>query len=319
VRVSVVIPTLNEAENLEHVLPELPEGVYEVILVDGGSSDGTCETARRLRPDIRVISQTRSGKGNALACGFAACTGDIIVMLDADGSADPAEIARFVDALLTGADFAKGTRFAAGGGSADITRLRSLGNRLLTGFVNVTCTTKYSDLCYGYNAFWAATCLPILGLDWQSPPPEEGDGRLWGDGFEIETLINVRIAVAGLKVAEVPSYEKSRLHGVSNLNAASDGLRVLRTILSERRRAATQTDDVPAKRPVEPGVGSRNPIGVPAAALHAPRLSGVGHPTPASAYGVDEAASLRPSAALQRQHQRPSARTEAPPRRRADL
>ena len=316
-RVSVVIPALNEAANLEHVLPALPEGLYEVILVDGGSSDGTCETARRLRPDIRVISQTRKGKGNALACGFAACTGDIIVMLDADGSADPAEIMCFVDALLDGADFAKGTRFAAGGGSADITRLRSLGNRALTGFVNVTCRTKYSDLCYGYNAFWAATCLPVLGLDWRSPPPGEGDGRLWGDGFEIETLINVRIATAGLKVTEVPSYEKPRLHGVSNLNAASDGLRVLRTILSERRRAATQTDGSAVPRPVAPVVSSHNPIGLPVAALRAPRLSAVESPAPVSARGVDEAAALRPSAAVQRQHSRPSPPSETPPRRRA--
>ena len=262
VRVSVVIPTLNEAANLEHVLPRLPDGIHEVVLVDGGSTDGTCDTACRLRPDIRVICQTRKGKGNALACGFAACTGDIIVMLDADGSADSAEIVRFVDTLLAGADFAKGTRFATGGGSADITRLRSLGNRLLTGFVNVTCGTNYTDLCYGYNAFWAATCLPVLSLDWDSPPPAEGDQRLWGDGFEIETLINVRIAMAGLKVTEVPSYEKSRLYGVSNLNAANDGLRVLRTILTERHRAAAQAVRPPA-RPARRQVASHNPIANP--------------------------------------------------------
>jgi len=111
----VVIPTLNEARNLEHVLPALPEALHEVILVDGGSSDDTLEVAQRLRPSIRITRQTRSGKGNALACGFAACSGDIIVMLDADGSADPDEITRFVDALVDGADFAKGSRFLADG------------------------------------------------------------------------------------------------------------------------------------------------------------------------------------------------------------
>jgi len=120
----VVIPTLNEARNLEHVLPALPEALHEVILVDGGSSDDTLEVAQRLRPSIRITRQTRSGKGNALACGFAACSGDIIVMLDADGSADPDEITRFVDALVDGADFAKGSRFLADGGSADITHVR---------------------------------------------------------------------------------------------------------------------------------------------------------------------------------------------------
>jgi glycosyltransferase involved in cell wall biosynthesis len=235
-RISVVVPTLNEARNLEHALPELPDGLYEVIIVHGGSTDGTVETARRLRPDARVVLQTRRGKGNALACGFAACSGDIIVMLHADGSADPAEIERFVDALVAGADFAKGSRFLDTGGSADITRIRSLGNRCLSMLVNTVFGCRYTDLCYGYNAFWAATCLPQFELEWEAPAPE-GDGRLWGDGFEIETLLNIRVAKSELRVIEVPSYERTRLHGASNLHAFADGRPVFRTILTERRRS----------------------------------------------------------------------------------
>ena len=232
-KVSVVIPALNEARNLPHVFAELPDGLHEVIVVDGNSVDDTVATARRLRPGVRIVTQNRCGKGNALACGFAAATGDIIAMVDADGSADPAEIPQFVRALLDGADFAKGTRFAAGGGSSDITRLRRLGNRMLSGLVNVLCRTKYSDLCYGYNAFWRRH-VPVFGLDTETDVPAGSGARLWGDGFEVETLINVRIAQAGLRVTEVPSYEHSRIHGVSNLNAARDGWRVLRTILAER-------------------------------------------------------------------------------------
>jgi glycosyltransferase involved in cell wall biosynthesis len=232
-KVSVVIPALNEARNLPHVFAKLPDGLHEVIVVDGNSVDDTVATARRLRPDVRIVTQNRSGKGNALACGFAAATGDIIATVDADGSADPAEIPQFVKALLDGADFAKGTRFAAGGGSCDITRLRRLGNRMLSGLVNLLCRTKYSDLCYGYNAFWRRH-VPVFGLDTESDVPAGDGARLWGDGFEVETLINVRTAQAGLKVTEVASYEHSRIHGVSNLNAARDGWRVLRTILAER-------------------------------------------------------------------------------------
>src|SRR5829696_6150015 len=115
-RVSVVVPTYNEAANLPHVFALLPEDVHEVIVVDGRSTDATIEVARALRPDVRIIRQNRRGKGNAMACGFAAVTGDIVVMLDADGSADPGEIPLYVQALLAGADFAKGTRFAHGGG-----------------------------------------------------------------------------------------------------------------------------------------------------------------------------------------------------------
>jgi glycosyltransferase involved in cell wall biosynthesis len=232
-RVSLVIPALNEARNLPHVFAQLPRSLYEVVLVDGHSRDGTVEVAKALRPDIRIVRQNRRGKGNALACGFAACRGDIIVMLDADGSTDPGEIPRFVDALIAGADFAKGSRFLQGGGSSDLTRLRRTGNRFLSAAVNALYGTSYSDLCYGYNAFWSG-CLPLLGLDPGRSRDGDPERTLWGDGFEVETLINVRIAKAGLRVAEVASFERNRLHGVSNLNAFSDGLRVLRTIAIER-------------------------------------------------------------------------------------
>lgn len=247
--VSVVIPALNEALNIPHVFARIPSDVHEVVLVDGFSVDDTVAIARQVMPEVRVVSQTRQGKGNALACGFAASTGDIIAMVDADGSADPGELPRFVAALLGGADFAKGTRFAEGGGSNDITRLRSLGNYALTAFFNACYGRDYSDLCYGFNVFWRRH-LPILGLDATSPLHPDGGGQLWGDGFEVETLIHVRVAKAGLVVAEVPSYEYARLHGVSNLNAVRDGRRVLRTIFAERREA---------KRPL-PSEGAEQPV-----------------------------------------------------------
>jgi glycosyltransferase involved in cell wall biosynthesis len=216
--------------------------VEEVILVDGGSKDDTVEVARALWPGIRVITQTRRGKGNALACGFEAARGDIIVMIDADGSTDPEEIPDFISPLLAGADFAKGSRFAARGGSDDITRVRSIGNKALCVVVNALFRTRYSDLCYGYNAFWAH-CLSAFDLR-PSHVPGGRKGRLWGDGFEIETMLNLRAARSGLRIAEVASFEHLRIHGTSNLNAFTDGMRVLRTIVREwfrrphHRRAA---------------------------------------------------------------------------------
>jgi len=249
-KVSVVIPAKNEARNLPGVFAALPIGLHEVILVDGFSTDDTVEVALRLLPSVTVIGQTRKGKGNALACGFAGATGDIIVMLDADGSTDPAEIPRFVDAVLQGADFAKGSRFLAGGGSSDISHIRQCGNYCLNKFVNVLYRTSYTDLCYGYNAF-RRSCLDVMDLDAGSPGGEDAGEMLWGDGFEVETLINVRIAKAGLTVREVPSFEKSRQFGASNLNAFSDGLRVLRTIHVERSRGGLRRGN---SSPVTSGV-----------------------------------------------------------------
>jgi len=234
-RVSVVVPARNEAKNLPHVFGALPADLHEVILVDGNSADDTIDVARALRPDIKVVRQTRRGKGNALACGFAVVTGDIVVMLDADGSADPAEIPAFVAALTDGADFAKGTRFARGGSSHDITTFRRTGNWFLNRLVNLLFRTRYTDLCYGYNAFWA-----YMLERFELPPvhhPSGSSAEVWGDGFEIETLLNVRVAAAGAQIAEVGSVEKVRLFGESNLNAVRDGFRVLRTIFAEKRRA----------------------------------------------------------------------------------
>jgi glycosyltransferase involved in cell wall biosynthesis len=220
-QVSVVMPALNEAQNLPAVLASLPRDLHEVILVDGCSTDGTAELARRLRPDIRVVQQPGRGKGNALACGFETATGDIIVMFDADGSARGSEIPLFVSTLVGGADFAKGTRFVEGGGTADMTFIRRLGNWVLCRLVNVLHNSSYTDLCYGYNAFWRKH-LDKLQVDC--------------DGFEVETQLGVRAWITGLRVVEVPSYEDPRMHGASNLHPVRDGWRVLMTILRERFR-----------------------------------------------------------------------------------
>ncbi len=219
VRVSIVIPALNEASNLPHVLGRLDGLADEIVLVDGNSDDGTCEVARSLRPDIVTLVQDGRGKGNALSLGFAAASGDIIVMLDADGSTDPAEIPSFVGALLAGADFAKGSRFLHGAGSTDMPFYRRWGNSTFVLLVRLLFGGRYTDLCYGYNAFWADV-VPTLGLN--------------GDGFEIETMMNIRALRAGLNVVEVASCEQRRINGEGRLRTIPDGWRVLCTILRER-------------------------------------------------------------------------------------
>ncbi len=225
ITISVIVPTRNEAPNLQYVLPHIPAYVHEVMLVDGHSTDNTIAEAQRLLPDVRVVEQVGKGKGDAIRAGLAQATGDIIVLLDADGSADPLEIPRFVKALLAGNDFAKGSRFLKGGGNHDITWIRRAGNYGLICMVNVLFKAHFSDLCYGYNAFWRR-CLPHLIID--------------SDGFEIETLINIRMHMAGLKIAEVTSVEYQRIHGTSNLNAVRDGLRILKLIVQERKNRKFQ-------------------------------------------------------------------------------
>lgn len=229
VSVSVIIPTKNEAANLPSVLTRIPTWVDELILVDGGSTDGTVDVAVRLRPEIIIVSQSRPGKGAALRCGFAAARGDIVITLDADGSADPTEIPLFVGALLAGYDLAKGTRFAQGGNTQDITVIRLLGNWFLKMVAKLLFGGRFTDLCYGYNAIWRNR-LVDLDLD-------------YADGFEIEAVMLVEALKGRLNICEVPSREFARIHGESKLNAIRDGIRILRAMIS-RRMGITRPVDV---------------------------------------------------------------------------
>lgn len=222
--VTLVIPVKNEAANIAWVLEQVPACVDEIILVDGNSTDATLVSARCSRPDVRVVAQQRTGKGDALRAGFQAATGDVIVMIDADGSMSPQEIPHFLHFLANGYDFVKGSRFMGGGDSLDITRLRRLGNRALLLLTNALYDAHLTDLCYGFCAFHRRY---LTFLDLTTP------------GFEIETQMTICALQAGLRVAEVPSLEMPRRHGRSNLRTFRDGTRVLRTVLRHHRSGIT--------------------------------------------------------------------------------
>ncbi len=262
--VTVVIPALNEEHNLPLILENLPP-VDEVVVVDGRSSDDTVAVAREVRPDVVVVRQTRTGKGNALVCGFAASTGDIVVTLNADGSADPQEIPRFVDALLSGAEAAHGSRFRAGGDHRDAGAAERFGHAVLCRVVNLFFGTRFTDLSCGYNAYWR-DLLPALDL----PAPDTRGpkrGRLArGEGPEIDTLTTLRMATQGLRVVEVATIGYPRIHGDERPRRLFPAaLRALRTAWSEYvrrwrigRRAAPQYRDISRDQPGESQTARRH-------------------------------------------------------------
>ncbi|MFH8629602.1 glycosyltransferase family 2 protein [Streptomyces lydicus] len=217
--VSLVIPAHNEARNVPWVFEQIPPSIDEVLLVDGASDDATVRMAAHCLPSVRVVQQAGIGKGDALRTGFEAATCDYVVMMDADGSMWPGEIPHYVHFLDNGFDFVKGSRFIAGGGSLDLTPVRSLGNLALLTVVNRIYHATLTDLCYGFCAFRRSF---LDELDPHAP------------GFEIEAELIAHALRLGLRIAEVPSLELPRRSGRSHLHAVSDGRRVLRTLLAER-------------------------------------------------------------------------------------
>ncbi len=216
-KITALICTLNEERNLPHVLPRIPAWVNEVLVIDGHSTDKTVEVARKIRPDIRIVGQPGEGKGDALRYGIELARGDIIVTLDADGNTDAEELSRFIEPLLDGYDFAKGSRFL-NSSPARMSGHRRIGNWILTSVTNIIFGSKYTDMCSGFNAVWKKA--------WQKVE--------FPDEFGYEPLITIRAQRAGLRIVEVSCTDRGRINGNSKLSSWKQGWGALKAIVRER-------------------------------------------------------------------------------------
>ncbi|OGO03659.1 MAG: hypothetical protein A2Y91_04965 [Chloroflexi bacterium RBG_13_54_8] len=207
VKVTALICALNEVDSLPHVLTKLPTWVDEVLLVDGHSTDGTVEIAKKIRPDMKILCQPGRGKGDALKYGVRQASGDIIITLDADGANNPDDMPKFVEPLLNGYDVAKGSRLVYGR-PTDMRRHRWVGNKILVLTINLLYGTRFTDICSGYNAFWkkAFLCLDLAN-----------------DSFQMEQEMLVRATKAGLKIVEIPHRAESRIGGKSKVSSVRQG------------------------------------------------------------------------------------------------
>ena len=218
--IGVVVPTLNEVNTIGNVLREIPKHVQypSKVLVIDASDDETSLVARKY--GAKVVRQRGQGKGNALRQAFCALGSDIVVMMDGDGCMQAEEIPRFVKAIVSGADMAKGSRFLKNGGSQDLSFIRKVGNLLFVTLVNLAWSGKYTDLCYGFLAF-------------RREALEKLKPYLTSSHFQIETEICIRANKLGLKVVEVPSVELKRPHGESKLSGMHSSLQILQVIVHE--------------------------------------------------------------------------------------
>jgi cellulose synthase/poly-beta-1,6-N-acetylglucosamine synthase-like glycosyltransferase len=218
--IGVVIPTRNEVKTIGHVLSGLPKHMqypWEFLVIDA-SDDETPLVAAKF--GARVLRQRGQGKGSALRQAFCALESDIVVMMDGDGCMQAEEIPRLVEAVVSGADIAKGSRFLRGGGSHDLSTIRKFGNLLFVTIVNLFWGGRYTDLCYGFLAF-------------RRDALEKLKPYLKSDHFQIETEMCIRMRKLGLRVVEVPSVELIRSHGESKLSGIRDSLQILQVILRE--------------------------------------------------------------------------------------
>ncbi|MBO3742361.1 hypothetical protein [Actinoplanes flavus] len=214
---SVVIP-VPTADRLPILLGALPP-VHEVIVVVGPGE----EIVRGLPRAARMIRQTRTGAGNALACGVAAAIGDVVVTVPGDGSADPAELSLLIEALRSGADVAEGVHTPA--------RLTDL---ILLWFMSVLLGCRPSDPGSGLRAF-RRDVAGRLGL-----PRVAGTEPAPGDGRDAEPLLTVRSRAAGLRVTEVPVARRPAFTGTPLFTGVAA---VFREFLARRRAARAGTPE----------------------------------------------------------------------------
>jgi glycosyltransferase involved in cell wall biosynthesis len=234
--VSLIIPAMNESATLTSIIDSVPEYVDEIIVIDGRSRDNTFEIASNHPRVNKVLRQRSRGKGAALSLGFAVATCDLVAIIDADGSMDPAELKDFLN-MFPQAEIVKGSRSKKlGGTSADLTIFRDLGNRVLTKLCNVWFKENWTDLAYGY-AVVDRKALGKLGLSSYDEMGSVFGHKSYGQGFEIEALIFCRSSKWGFRVLEVASAEHKRISGSSNLRAIRDGFRVLSAIIIEKNRS----------------------------------------------------------------------------------
>lgn len=218
-KVSLIIPTMNEEGAIGRVLAEVPKRIVdEIIVIDGHSKDNTvAEAKEQLRKGKdKFILQKQKGFGNALLEAFKKASGDLIIIMDGDGSQNPKDIPRFLKKIKEGYTYVMGSRYGRGGRSDDDTIIRLIGNRAFTFLTNLIHGTKVSDSLY---LFIAINAKDVKRLKLSSP------------GIEICVEIPIKAHRAGLKFAEIPVVERTRYAGESKVNAFWSGLSILKMIL----------------------------------------------------------------------------------------
>jgi len=213
---SVIIPSLNEAESIKQLIDEIPRDyVDEIIVVDGNSMDGTGKVVGNFK-DVILLHQATKGFGSAIREGINYAKGDVVVILNADGSHNPAEIPKLLEKINEGYDYVMAERYSETAHSEDDTWFRRFGNKLITATVNIVHGSQLKDSLYLFTAIRKKSL---------------GNLNLKSDGFEFCIEIVVKAYKYKLKLAEVPSLERKRIAGKSKVKPIIHGFIIMKEVL----------------------------------------------------------------------------------------
>lgn len=218
-KISLIIPTRNEQGAIGRVLKEIPKKlIHEIIVIDGHSTDNTEKevNAELRKGKDRFILQKKKGFGSALKQAFKEATGDVVIIMNGDGSHNPKDIAKLLKKIEQGYEYVIASRYSRGARSDDDTLVRFIGNRTLTFLTNLLHGSRVTDSLHFYTAINRESLKKIHPT---SP------------GFEFCIEILIRAHRAGLKFAEIPVIERARYAGESKVNIFSAGAKILLMIL----------------------------------------------------------------------------------------
>ena len=218
--ISIVIPAYNEEKSVGNVIEETIQVMdslgcpYEIIVVDDGSTDGTYQAASKYKATV-ISYPINRGKGYAVRRGFERATGDIIVMIDSDGTHTPKEIPELVEPLFNGTDIVAGSRFLGSIGEST-TMIHRVGNFFINTAIASLTGQRITDSQTGFRAI-KREVIDRMHLN--------------STGFEIESEITIKSLKNGFRFKEKPITCQKRYYNVSRVKILRDGQRIFRTII----------------------------------------------------------------------------------------
>jgi len=216
-KTTLLVPTLNEVEAAPKIMPQIdPKWVDEILVIDGGSTDGTIEYMQSR--GIKVYSQTQRGYGTGMLQGLHVAQGEIVIEFTPDGNSIAEAIPKLIDKINEGYDLVIASRYAEGAKSEDDDWLTGIGNWMFTTIVNILFGARYTDVLVAFRAYRKSKALT---LDLDAP------------GLSWPCQISDRFAAAGFKVTEIPVDEPARIGGERKMRPFRTGSEIVWVILTD--------------------------------------------------------------------------------------